>query len=828
MSDYVSSGAIKAWSVEGETPATQDKLHYRRGHGGIKRVAVLGAGTMGAQIAALLASHGIRCDLIDMASDGSRNQIAEQAKKRLSAIRPLPHYIPKALDLISPGNFIDDLGRIENADWVIEAVVENVEIKKDLWSKVAPYLRLDAIASSNTSGIPIASLAQALPKKLRARFLGTHFFNPPRVLHLMELIPWTGTEEEVVHRVTQFAEDVLGKGVVIARDVPYFIANRIGMYGILATLRAMNEFDLKPDEVDAITGPVMGRSTSATFRTLDLVGLDVVMDICDNLQHYLGDGGEDFRLPEYIREMVRQGWTGDKSGQGFYKRSTVDGKNQVMVLDLETFQYRPRIETSFHSIAAASGLEALAQRLKSLISAEDVASRFAWRVVSQLMAYCAQMIESSSDDLVSIDRAMRWGFAWEIGPFEVWDALGLPSTCKRMKEEGLSLPSWVEELSELGQTFYRSQSARIYQATSRRTYSPVPLIPRSISLDALSTQGTQVLRKPGWAVHDMGDGVAFLDFSPPKQAIDLDTLDMIEDICGGALRNFRGVVLGSQARSNFCVGANLGLILAAAQKGDWEGLDSFIRRLQYGLLGIKRLSIPLVAAPYGFTLGGGLELVLAARSVVASAECYLGLVEAGVGVIPAGGGCKEMLLRALEGLPGGVAAFSSGPRSGPPSLFADIDPGPALALVFETIGQARISGSGLEARNLGFLRSSDIVVSNSDQLLFVAKERAIALSDEGFKATSSLPLPILGGSARAILELSAQHLVWGGNASEHDLKIARKVAYVLTGGNRQPGTSVEEEYFLELEREAFLSLCGESKTQDRITHMLQTGRQLRN
>lgn len=794
----------------------------------VRHAAVLGAGTMGLQLAALLAGQGISCDLLDLPSEGRRDRLAEEAKRRLPRLRPSPLYSLEALDLIRPGNVADHLARLGEADWVIEAVAERLDVKRDLWGRVAQYLRADAIASTNTSGIPIAAIAEALPPERRPRFLGTHFFNPPRYLRLLELIPTKATDPAVVAAIRGFGEQVLGKGVVVACDVPSFIGNRVGVYGLMTTLRAMEALGMAPDEVDGVTGRPMGRPGSATFRTLDLVGLDVVMDVCDNTRAALADPQEKaaFEIPPYLREMVKRGWTGEKAGQGFYKRVESGPEPQVIVLQLDTLEYRPRKRLQAPSLAAVQEMEDPGERLRTLVYAEDVAGRLAWRVLAPVLVYAAQKVGEVADDIASIDQAMRWGFGWELGPFEAWDALGISKTVPRMQADGLAVPEWVVRLAESNGSFYRHEAKRTLQITPQVTYTPVPEDERAISVQRLRSAGAQVAGRPGATLYDVGDGVAFLDFHSPRQAIGPDMVEMMEESARRVPQHFRGLVIGSHVQPNFSVGANLMLVLLAAQEGEWQELDAMARRFQGALLRLKRLPFPVVAAPYGRTLGGGAELALSADRVVAAAECYMGLVEVGAGLIPAGGGCKEMLVRALEGLSGGLTGRR--PTGGPPPLLPDPGPNAAVARIYETIGLAKVSTSAVEAQGLGFLRPADVVVPNPDHLLHVAKEAVIALDTMGYAPPLPARLPVLGPGTRALLELAAQHQVWAGYASEHDLKIARKLAYVLTGGDWAPGSLVEEEVFLDLEREAFLSLCGEPKTQARMQHLLRTGQPLRN
>jgi 3-hydroxyacyl-CoA dehydrogenase len=798
---------------------------------------------MGSQIAGHLANNGIKCFLLDLApsvsagaGDGKdgrkrpgRSQLAEAAMDRLLKLKPAPLYSNDVLKLITPGNFEDDLARIGEADWVIEAVAENPAIKAQVWSRIAPHIRPDAIASTNTSGIPIGSLAQALPADLRRRFLGTHFFNPPRYLHLLEVIPAADTDPNVVADISRFAEQVLGKGVVVARDIPNFISTRIGCYGMMAVLEAMEEFGIGPDEADSITGPAMARPRSATFRTLDLVGLDVFVDVCANVSRSVSDEAERkaFLPPQYFHQLIGRKWLGEKSGQGFYKRVQQDGKTEILALDPKSLEYRPQKRMQSAALAAVRDIEDPGERLKTVVNADDVAGRFAWRVLSRLLAYSAGKVGEVADDVASIDRAMRWGFGWELGPFETWDALGVKPTTERMRADGLNIPGWVEDLAATDGKFYRHEPAGSSQWAPRSVAVPVPEPSRTLSLERLRAIGRRVSARPGATIFDIGDGVAFLDFHSPKQAIGGDMLDAIYESLETVPGDFRGLVIGSHVRPNFSVGANLFLMVMSAQDGEWEQLEAMVRRFQYGMLGLKRASFPVVVTPFGLALGGGAEVVLAADRIVAAAESYIGLVEVGAGIIPGGGGCKEMLLRAYDGV--ALQYAGAGPRRGMlGQLVPEPDVNPVLAHLFEVIGLARVSGSAVEARQMGFLRPFDVIVPNLDQVLYAAKHVVCELDEQGYTPPAPQEVLVAGEGARAVLDLAAQHMVWGGFASEHDFKIARKLAHVLTGGDRPAGSRASEEYILDLEREAVMSLFGEPKTVARMQHLLETGRPLRN
>ena len=797
----------------------------------IRSAAVLGAGTMGAQIAAHLANQGIPCLLLDIvpqdATDGDRSRLAKAALARLPKIKPSPLYSLDSLALITPGNLEDDLERVSQADWVIEAVIENLEVKRQLWKRVAPLLKPSAIASTNTSGIPIHRIAEGLPVEFRRRFLGTHFFNPPRYLYLLEIISTPDTDPAVADAIAEFGERVLGKGVVRAKDTPNFIGNRIGTYGLMESVRAMLAMGLRPDDVDAITGPAMGRPKSATFRTLDLVGLDVVAMVAANLHQAVVEDWEReaFALPGVLKELLERRWLGEKTGQGFYKRVKRDGESEILVVDLDTFEYVPRRRLNAPSLAAVRGIDDPRERLRRLVQADDAAGRFAWTVLKKTLLYAARKVDEIADDITSIDRAMRWGFGWELGPFEAWDAIGLRDSVARMQREGEDVPGWVLALAESATpSFYIVRDGQQLQAATAGGHRPVQPRPRVISPGLLQARGRVIQASPGATLYDLGDDVALVDFHSPKQAIGEDLVRTLFAAMERVRRDFRGLVISSHVTPNFCVGANLMLILMAAQDGEWEDVDLMVRQFQEVNMALKYLERPVVVAPYGMTLGGGAELAFAADRVVAAAETYMGLVEVGAGVIPAGGGCKEMLIRFLEGQPG-VLDVPPGNGAG---MQAPIDLQPLVNRAFEVIGTAKVSTSGLEAKQLRYLRAGDSVVANRDHLWHEAKQTVLALDAAGYRPPARPQIPVVGPDGRAVMELAAQQLFWSGYATEHDLTIGRKLAYVLSGGDVPAGTRVTEEYLLDLEREAFLSLCGHPKTQARMQHILATGKPLRN
>lgn len=806
---------------------------------GIRKAAVLGAGLMGSQIAAHLANVGIPSLLLDIVpreltpdetkrgltteSRAFRNRLADEGLKKLATLKPSPVYSKEALELITPGNFEDDLSQIADCDWVVEAIVENLGIKQSLWRRVAQYHRPGMIVSSNTSGISIAAMTEGTPELFRSHFLGTHFFNPPRYLRLLELIPTPQTDPEVLRFMADFGERVLGKGVVIAKDTPNFIGNRIGTYGMMVTLDVMAALELRADEVDGLTGPLIGRPKSATFRTLDVVGLDTFCHVADNCKAAIADPAEAavFTVPEGLREMVRRGWLGQKSGQGFFKKEG----DQILTLDLSSMEYRPRKKGSFASLEAAKPMADLKERLRTLAYAEDKGGRFLWEVMKRTLLYSAEKMGEIADDIVSVDNALKWGFGWEMGPFETWDAIGVAKSVARMEAEGVTVPAWVKAAAAAG-GFYRSQPPQLFHLVKATgEFAVVPANARIIDINTLRSTGRIIKAKKGATLMEMGDGVLFLETHSPKTAIGNDVIAMCkfaaEELDRG---DWQGLVIGAQTE-NFCVGANVMMMLMEAQDEEWEDIELLARQIQSAFMALKYVRKPVVTAPYGMTLGGGYELMVAGDMVVAAAESYIGLVEVGVGLIPGAGGNKEMLIRALEGLPasggglGGAAQMAAG---------TGLDLQPIVNKVFETIGLAKVGTSAHEARGLGYLRKTDRIVVNKDHQLYEAKQAVLEMAKNGYTPPIPAAIPVAGPEGRAVLELGLYNMRLSGYASEHDVKIGQKLAYVLTGGMVPGGTYVTEQYLLDLEREAFLSLLGEKKTQERMAYIMKTGKPLRN
>ncbi len=790
----------------------------------IQKAAVLGSGVMGSGIAAHLANIGIPTMLLDivpknlsdkdaakgwtMEHPSFRNQFSENALKKLLKQKPAPLTVKGNLSLITPGNLEDDLESLKDCDWIIEVVVENLDVKKQVFEKIESFRKEGSIISSNTSGISIEAMKEGRSEDFRKHFLGTHFFNPPRYLKLLEVIPTGETDPEVLSFMKEFGEDVLGKGVVLAKDTPNFIANRIGTYGLLVTVQEMLKGGYSVGEVDSITGPAIGRPKSATFRTLDVVGLDTFAHVAKNVYDQVdGDEKNVFEIPAFIQTMLEKGWYGSKSGQGFYLKQ---GK-EILELDPETLEYGPRKKLKTASTELSRNEKGLNNKMKALVYAKDRAGSLLWNILSPVLLYSAELHGEIADDIVAIDQAMKWGFGWEKGPFETWDAIGVERSVSLMKEQGLNVPAWVDQMLEAGfKTFYSEDESGERSFYHEGSYRTEEKNPKHISLKQLKKQGKVIKKNTSASLIDIGDGVALLEFHSQNNAIGLDILQMIHASIDEVEKNYKGLVIGNQGK-NFCVGANLAMILMEAQDDVFE-LDMVVRHFQSAMMKIKYSSKPVVAAPFGMTLGGGSEVCLPAARIQATMETYMGLVEAGVGLIPGGGGNKELYMKHLQDLPNGV----------------DFDLQKVANKVFETIAMAKVSTSGDEARENNFLSNRDGVSVNQDHQLYDAKQAVLALHQTGYRAPQRKKVPVVGETGYGTLLLGAQAMLHSGYISEHDLKIAQKLAYVIAGGKVPFGTEVDEQYLLDLEREAFLSLVAEPKSQQRMQHMLVKGKPLRN
>ncbi|MBD2872416.1 3-hydroxyacyl-CoA dehydrogenase/enoyl-CoA hydratase family protein [Paenibacillus arenilitoris] len=809
----------------------------RRSASLIRRAAVIGSGVMGAGIAAHLANAGMRVLLLDvvpqaltaeeekqgltLADARVRNRLAAAAVGRMGKAQPAQLYDPAWTARIMPGNLADHAAELGEADWIVEAVVERLDVKREVFAAVDAHRRPDTIVTTNTSGLSAASMAEGRSESFRRHFAVTHFFNPPRYMKLVEIVPTADTAPEVVSLLREACEKRLGKGVVIAKDTPNFIANRIGTFGMLVTLEDTLGYGLTVEEADALTGPAMGRPKTATFRMLDLVGLDTLLHVVDNVRERSENPGERavFARPAVLERLVAGGRTGEKAGAGFYRK--IKGKNgsEIESLRLDTLEYGPRRPVSSPVIDAAKAAKGTAAKAKALLLTDprDRYARFAWSTIKKTLLYSAEQVGVIADSITDIDRAMRWGFNWELGPFELWDAIGLRRSVQQMKEEGETVPEWVEALLADGrESFYKTDGERrLYAAGSG--YEREEQEADAIALAALKASGKTVLSTAGASLIDIGDDVVCLEFHSPNNAIGGDILSAIRRSVKEVEQNWRGLVLANEGR-NFCVGANLMLLLMEAQSGEWEEVEDIIRFFQASMLDLKRLERPVVAAPHRMTLGGGVEACLPADQIIFSPETYFGLVETGVGLIPAGGGCKEATAMAAER----ALAPGGGKQAG------DGDVQPQLNALFETIALAKTSSSGYEVGRLGLMRPQDRVIMRQEARIAEAKRAVLELDRAGYAPPPEKRVRVAGREGKAVLKVAVQAMRLGGHISEHDALIAGKLAHVLAGGDVRPGAEVSEQYLLDLECEAFLSLCGEAKTQQRMSHMLATGKPLRN
>jgi len=797
----------------------------------IRKAAVLGAGVMGSAIAGHLANVGIPSFLLDIVpqelteeerkkgltleSPEVRNRFSTMGKKKIQEISPSPLYLKEDVELITCGNFEDHLTWISEADWVIEAVVENLAIKKELLKKIQPFLKENAVISSNTSGISIRKMCEGLSEDFKERFLGTHFFNPPRYMKLLEIIPSPFTSKDIIRQIADFSERVLGKGVVYAKDTPNFIANRIGAYSIGITIRTMIENGYKIEEVDYITGEAMGRPRLATFRLIDLIGIDVIIHGSKNLYENLPEAGERecFLFPSFIQKMFERQWLGQKSKQGFYKRIKEGEREETFVLDYEKLDYRPPIKVNFPSVEMGKSIDDIREKIKVLVTSSDRGSEFAWKILKKTILYAAEKIPEISDDILNIDRAMRWGYNWELGPFEIWDAIGLKYSIKRMEKEGEKIPHLVEQLLKKGySSFYEKHDGQmLYFDIYSKDYQKVEDKPEIIILQSLKDQKKTVISSPEASLIDIGDGVVCLEFHSKMNTIGPDTIRMIRNSLKELKEKFDGMVIGNQGQ-NFSVGANLSLLLFELQNENWDEIDASIKAFQDILMEVKYFEKPIVAAPFGMTIGGGCEICLASHRIRACAETYMGLVELGVGLIPAGGGVKEMIIRSIESIPEEL----------------EVDYFPFIRRAFETVAEAKVSSSAKEAKKLGYMRSSDLITMNRDHLIYDAKRTVLDMIKENYRPPLPKRIKVVGEKGYSLFQIGLFYRKEGGYISEYDEYVAKKLAYVFSGGNLPDNTEVTEQYILDLEREAFLSLCREERTQKRIEHMLKTGRPLRN
>src|ERR1041385_7528955 len=774
----------------------------------VKKAAVLGAGTVGAQIAAHLANAGIPTLLLDIVpQEGSdRNQVARAGLDAAKKSKPAAFFTADRASLITIGNFDDDLPKVKDCDLIIEAVVERLDIKRSLFEKIEQHRQPGSVVASNTSGIPLAQLAAGRSDDFRAHFLGMHFFNPPRYMHLVEIIRTEWTKPEVSCSMFGFLDERLGKGVVVAKNRPNFIANSIRTYGALVTMQTMIADGYSIEEVDKITGPAAGRPKTATFRTFDLVGLDVFAHVVRNLHENLPDDPEreTFVMPEFVTKMIERGLLGNKTRAGFYQRQKSAGdKREIWTLDTATLDYRQSQKVKLPALDMAKNIEDTRERLKALTWSRDRVGAFLWKTLSQTLPYTADRIPEIADTVVEVDRAMRWGFNWELGPFEVWDAIGVEKSVAKLKEEGRSIPANVQKLLDSGaQTFYKQENGqRFYFDFASSKYLPLADAPGTIVLKSLKDRTGVIKKNSGASMIDLGDGVACVEFHSKMNSIGGDTLEMLRFAIAETEKNFVGLVVGNQG-VNFSVGANLMLMLMEAQDENWEELELIGRYFQSSVMSLRYSAKPVVVAPFQMVFGGGCEMVLHADRVRAAAETYIGLVEVGVGIIPAGCGTKEMLVRALDSIPANMK---------------DADPFPFVKRAFETIALAKVATSAEEARDLGFLRDEDSISMNCDRLIAYARKQVLALAASGYvQPQPRTDIPALGNSALATLKLGVHLMKRAGYISDHDALIGEKLARILTGGDLNHTTRVSEQYLLDLERESFLFLTEPKKPRDQF------------
>ena len=813
----------------------------------INRVAILGAGTMGARIAAHFANAGVPSYLLDIvpgdvapgAGSAARNKIAAAGLDAAKKSKPAAFMDAALARLVTVGNFEDDLKKLAEVDWIIEAVVENLDLKRALLRRVEAVRKPGTIVTTNTSGLPVGKISEGFSDDFRRSWFGTHFFNPPRYMRLLELIPTPEADRGAIDAVSHFCDVHLGKGVVLAKDTPNFIGNRIGTFSVLNVMRLMQEMDLTIEEVDALTGQAVGWPKSATFRTIDLVGLDILGHVVGNMTTNVHDERSDLRLPDFFAQMLERKWLGDKTKGGFYKKvkGGEGSEDERLALDWKTLEYHPRQKPKFAALDMAKNIEDTGARLRMLLGLEgsgpqkgDKAGAFLWSALSDLWTYSANRVPEISDSIVEIDRAMRLGFNWELGPFEIWDAAGVEAAVARMKREDKPVAANVEKLLASGQKSWygddlKTSSGRVYFDLATGKSKPVE-VPAGVWSVTVAKKSSGVVKKnSGASLVDIGDGVACIEFHSKMNSLGADIIGLILQTLkpGGPGDNFDAFVITNDA-TNFSVGANLMLLLMSVQEDEWDDVDLAIRQFQGMTQAIKFSPKPVVASAFGLCLGGGTEISLHAAARQPHAELYTGLVEVGVGLLPGGGGCKEMLLRAVDG----AAAARGGKVSGD-VLAGSIEMLEAMKRAFETIATAKVATSAHEARGLGFLNDGDRITMNRERVLSDAKARALELVRAGYEPpVPRTDIPAPGESLLATLKMGVHMMRQGDYITDYEVKLGAKIAEVLCGGNVTPGTPVSEQYILDLEREGFKSLCGERKTQERIQYTLKTGKTLRN
>ncbi|MFY0651559.1 MAG: enoyl-CoA hydratase/isomerase family protein [Cyclobacteriaceae bacterium] len=796
----------------------------------IKKVAVLGSGIMGSRIACHFANIGVEVLLLDIVpkelteaekarsltlqDSVVRNRIVNDAFQTTLKQKPASLYDKKYASLLTLGNFEDDIQKIGDYDWIIEVVVESLDIKKIVYDRVEKHRKPGTLVSSNTSGIPIHLMAKGRSDDFKKHFCGTHFFNPPRYLRLLEIIPTKETDQEVVDFLMHYGDLFLGKETVLCKDTPAFIANRIGIYSIMSVMHTVDKMGMTVGEVDKLTGPIIGHAKSATFRTMDVVGLDTTVNVSNNLYSGLpeDESRDGFKLPRIVQELYDRKWWGDKTKQGFFKKTvSAEGKKEILELDLKTFEYGPRSKPRFESVGAVKDVENLKERIKVLYNSDDRAGKFYRATTYDMFQYCTKRIPEIADELFRIDQAVAAGFAWEMGPFETWDILGVQETVDKMKDDGFNPAVWVEEMLSGGkESFYKFENGKkLYYDIPTKSYQIIPGSDGLILLDAFK-ENSIVWGNSGTTLYDIGDGILNLEFHTKMNSMGQEVLEGLTTAISKAEQDYRGLVIGNESQ-NFSAGANLSMIFMYAGDQEFDEINLMIAQFQNVIMKTRYSSIPVVAATAGMTLAGGCELSIHADAIQAQAETYMGLVEVGVGLIPGGGGTKEMTLRASD------SYFPGDPELN------------KLQENFMTIATAKVSTSAKEAQQIGFVKKSDEFTLNRSRLLADAKLKAIELAESGYTQQSQRnDIKVQGKTGLAMFEAGVVGMKYGNYISDHDMKIAQKISWVMNGGDLSAPTKVSEQYLLDLEREAFLSLCGEPKTLERIHSILFKGKPLRN
>lgn len=802
----------------------------------IKKAAVLGAGVMGATIAAHLTNAGIECYLLDIIpfeltdadkkkgltekSPAWRNRFAANGLAGVTKSKPASFFTKKNASMIKIGNFEDNLKWLADVDWICEVVVENLKIKQDLFAKVEKVIKPTCIVSTNTSGIPIKDISEKFSANLKKHFLGTHFFNPPRYMKLMEIIPGAETDPAIVDFMVKFSEQTLGKGVVVCSDSPNFVGNRIGVFDMSNAARLMVDKKLKVDEVDAIVSKVIGRPGTALFGTMDLVGLDIGSHVAKNLYDAVpnDESREMFAPAPFLEKMLANKWLGNKTKQGYYKKTKdAKGKTVKLMLDIDTMEYVPAGKPKFDSVSAAKKKDGISESMKTVFNGEDKAGDYVREYLCKNFIYSANRVGEICDNIMSIDNAMKWGYNHQLGPFESWDAVGVKEAIEVMKKLKLKVPKKIEEMLKKGcESFYTIKAdGKYYYDFEKKGYVKIDENSRIIILPSLKERSKIVKENASASLIDIGDGVVCLEFHTKMNSIDDGLTTMQAEACNIVEKDFVGMVVANHDPRAFSAGANVFQVLTAAQLGQWDMIEQGIESLQNGNMRMKYLSKPVVTAPAGMALGGGCEIAMHGARCLPNGESYMGLVEVGVGVIPAGGGCKELLVRLTEGIPDGIVEMG-------------INLQYHMAKAFENIAMAKVSTSAAEAMELGYVRKTETINMSRDQQIYEAKQLVLSLAMAGYKPPKPALIPVMGENLRGFAEGIIMNMRYGNFISDYDLVVCRKIAHILSGGDCAEGTFVSEQEILDLEKEAFVSLCGEKKTQERIMYMLSNGKPLRN